>query len=48
MFQNWLEVPLTFYCDLVFACVGMSEDLHMNRHLSHSIIHPRACEEVED
>lgn len=34
--------PLTFDCNLVLSSVGVSEDLHMNGHLSHSIVHPRA------
>lgn len=37
----------TFYCDLVLSSVGVSENLYMDGHLSHGIVHPRAWQETE-
>lgn len=36
------EVSFTFHRDLVLSSVGVSEDLHVNGHLSHGVVHPRA------
>lgn len=32
----------TFHCNLVLSSVGVSEDLHVDGHLSDGIVHPRA------
>lgn len=39
--NEWI-FSFTFHCDLVLSGVGVSENLHMDGHLSHGIVHPRA------
>lgn len=36
------EVSFTFHCNFVLSSVGVSEDLHVDGHLSDGIVHPRA------
>lgn len=37
-----IQNVFTFHRDLVLSGVGMSENLHMDGHLSHSVVHPGA------
>lgn len=37
----------TFDGDLVLSSVGVSEDLDMNGHLAHGVVHPGACQSGE-
>ena len=36
------HVSFTFHSDLVLSSVGVSENLHMDGHLSHGVVHPGA------